>query len=97
MYKILNRGGNAPTETIKIMPLDGFLAKNKISARNVKYIWIDTEGFEVQVLLGAKNLIANNPAPIFMECNLNAWDKSGPLRGNIDVAVRKLFAFYSVS
>ena len=31
----------------------------------------------MQVLLGAKNLIANNPAPIFMECNLNAWHKSG--------------------
>lgn len=31
----------------------------------------------MQVLLGAKNLIRENPAPIFMECNLKAWDKSG--------------------
>ena len=69
--------GNMPTETIKIIPLDDYFAKNKIAARDVKYIWIDTEGFEPQVLLGAKNLLRENPAPIFMECNLRAWDSSG--------------------
>ncbi len=68
---------NVPTETVKIMPLDAYLAENKIAASEVKYIWIDTEGFEPQVLLGAKNLLRENPAPIFMECNLKAWDESG--------------------
>ena len=86
MYRNLeNPGGNGvipsednlPTETIKIMPLDSYLAENKIPARDVKYIWIDTEGFEAKVLLGAKNLLRENPAPIFMECNLRSWDKSG--------------------
>ena len=67
----------ASTETIKIIPLDSYFAENKIAAEEVKYIWIDTEGFEPQVLLGAKNLLTKNPAPIFMECNLRAWDKSG--------------------
>ena len=65
------------TETVKIIPLDAYLAENKITASKIKYIWIDTEGFEPQVLLGAKNLLRENPAPIFMECNLRAWDKSG--------------------
>ena len=68
---------NVPTAKVKIIPLDSYLAENKIAASDVKYIWIDTEGFEPQVLLGAKNLIRENPVPIFMECNLNAWDKSG--------------------
>ena len=68
---------NAPTETIKIMPIDTYLAENNISAREVKYIWIDTEGFEPQVLLGAKNLLSENAPPVFMECNLKAWDESG--------------------
>ena len=86
MYRDLeNPGGNSivdrrdgvPTETIKIIPLDAYLAENHIAAHEVKYIWIDTEGFEPQVLLGAKNLLAENPAPIFMECNLTAWEKSG--------------------
>ncbi|MBR0290475.1 MAG: FkbM family methyltransferase [Selenomonadaceae bacterium] len=65
------------TETVKIIPLDAYLAENKISASEIKYIWIDTEGFEPQVLLGAKNLLKENSFPIFMECNLRAWDKSG--------------------
>ena len=86
MYRNLqNPGGNGifpyqdnmPTETIKIMPLDAYFAENKIPARDVKYIWIDTEGFEAQVLLGAKNLLSENPAPIFMEFNPMMWNKSG--------------------
>ena len=68
---------NVPTETIKILPLDTYFSENKIAASDVKYIWIDTEGFEPQVLLGAKNLLRENSAPIFMECNLRAWDNSG--------------------
>ena len=66
-----------PIASIKVIPLDSYLAENKIAAHEVKYIWIDTEGFEPQVLLGAKNLLIENPAPVFMECNLTAWDKSG--------------------
>ncbi len=60
---------NAPTESIKIISLDSYLAENKIAAEEVKYIWIDTEGFEAQTLFGAKNLLAKNPAPVFMEFN----------------------------
>ena len=86
MYRNLsNPGANSifkyendmPSENIKIIPLDDYLAEKNIAAQDVKYIWIDTEGFEPQVVLGAKNLLTQNPAPIFMECNLGAWDKSG--------------------
>lgn len=68
---------NAPTETIEIIPLDAFLAENKIAASEVKYIWIDTEGFEAQVLFGAKNLLSQNAPPIFMEFNPMTWNKTG--------------------
>lgn len=68
---------NAPTEKIKVIPLDSYLAENKIAAAEVKYIWIDTEGFEAQVLLGAKNFLAQNAPPIFMEFNPMAWNRSG--------------------
>ncbi len=86
MYRNLkNPGGNGLfkseenklTETIKIIPLDAFLAEYKIAAQEVKYIWIDTEGFEAQVLLGAKNLLMENAAPLFMEFNPMMWNKSG--------------------
>ena len=68
---------NVATEIVKIIPLDAYLNENKIDASEVKYIWIDTEGFEPQVLLGAQNLLRENPAPIFMECNLRVWNESG--------------------
>ena len=65
------------SETVKIIPLDKYLTENKISPKDVKYIWIDTEGFEPQVLLGAQNLLTKNPAPVFMEFNPQFWAKSG--------------------
>ena len=86
MYRDLSNPGhnnftepkkNVPTEKIKVIPLDSYLAENKIAATEIKYIWIDTEGFEAQVLLGAKNFLTQNAPPIFMEFNPMAWNKSG--------------------
>ncbi|MBQ3451322.1 MAG: FkbM family methyltransferase, partial [Selenomonadaceae bacterium] len=98
MYKNLsNPGGNGmfnkwlpsernfPTETIKIIPLDVFFAENNLVAEDVKYIWIDTEGYEAQVLLGAKNLLTKNPAPIFMEFNPMAWNRTGYFERFVDL------------
>ena len=65
------------SETINIITLDKYFAENKLSPKDIKYIWIDTEGFEAQVLLGMKNILTENPAPIFMEFNANAWNASG--------------------
>ena len=76
---------NIPTETVKIMPLDAYFDENKISARDVKYIWIDTEGFEPQVLFGAKKILTENSAPLFMEFNPMVWSKSGNLKGMINL------------
>lgn len=64
-------------ETIRITSLDKYFSKNNLSADDIKYIWIDTEGFEPQVLLGAKSLLRKNPAPVFMEFNPQWWQKSG--------------------
>jgi len=67
------------------MPLDAYFDENKISARDVKYIWIDTEGFEPQVLFGAKKILTENSAPLFMEFNPMVWSKSGNLKGMINL------------
>ena len=75
--KYFENPNDRPTETVKIIPLDSYLAENKIAPQEIKYIWIDTEGFEAKVLLGAKNLLMKNPAPVYMEFNPTAWNKSG--------------------
>ena len=65
------------TEKIHIVKLDDYIVKNNIKPEEIKYIWLDTEGFEPQVLLGAENLIMNQEIPIFMEFNAMDWNKSG--------------------
>jgi len=68
---------NTPAENIKIISLDKYFAEKNLTAEDIKYIWIDTEGFEAQVLLGAQNILRKNPAPIFMEINPYFGQKSG--------------------
>ncbi len=65
------------TATVKIISLDKYFEEKNLNAEDIKYIWIDTEGFEPQVLLGAQNILRKNPAPIFMEFNPQLWQKSG--------------------
>lgn len=93
LYRDLkNPGGNSiisyendrPTETIQIAPLDDLLAESDISPAEVKYIWIDTNGFEPQVLFGAKNLLDKTCTPIFVECNLLMWKNAGLLERLIE-------------
>ena len=64
-------------ETVRIIPLDKYFTEKNLSPKDVKYIWIDTEGFEPQVLIGMKNILTANPAPIFMEFNPRIWQQSG--------------------
>lgn len=105
MYRdLVNPGHNnvtepkdsVPTETVKIIPLDSYLAEHNLAAQEVKYIWIDTEGFEPQVLLGAKNLLRENPAPVFMECNLRAWDRFGQFEDMIALLSKSYSHFIHV-
>ena len=72
-----------PSETIDIIPIDSYLAEKNIAAQEVKYVWIDTEGFEPQVLLGAKNLLSENPVPLFVEYNMVTWRKSGLMEDTV--------------
>lgn len=68
---------NTPAETIKIISLDKYFEEKNLATEDIKYIWIDTEGFEPQVLIGAQNILRKNPAPIFMEFNPHIYKKSG--------------------
>ena len=61
---------NAPYETVQTVSLDAILKKKGMST--VKFIKIDVEGYEYEVLMGAKNLLKNPNAPIIcIECTKN--------------------------
>ena len=47
--------------------LDNYVEKHSINPEEIKYLWIDTEGFEPEVLKGAEKTLSSADIPIFME------------------------------
>ncbi|MCR5092905.1 MAG: FkbM family methyltransferase [Lachnospiraceae bacterium] len=71
-----NPGGNSVIsftsndyEIINIISLDDYLKNNSINIQSIKYVWIDTEGFEPFVLFGGKSFFYNTTVPVFIEFN----------------------------
>lgn len=56
-------------ESIHETTLDDYLSVNQISGDQIKYIWIDVEGYEPHVLEGAANLFKNYRIPTCIEFN----------------------------
>lgn len=74
----------APSFEIKVEVLDQLLAKYQIS--QVKLLKIDVEGFEMEVLKGAQNLISKGDGPILVvECSTT--------RQNFQYSMEDLFYF----
>lgn len=58
-HHILDTESHAtPTETVQVITIDGFCEENSIG--HVDYLKIDTEGYDLNVLLGARNLLLDN-------------------------------------
>ena len=56
-HDIMNNSDDAKEELIKIETLEYFCSKNKI--QKIDLLKIDTEGFEINVLKGAENMLRN--------------------------------------
>lgn len=65
------------SEEVKLIALDEYISEHDISLDSIKYIWLDTEGFEAVVLNGARKLFSQRKVPLFMECNPAKWEKMG--------------------
>ena len=94
----VNPGGNSflsdygeAAETVRIVPLDDYFLENRLRFADVKYIWVDVEGFELQVLYGARNLLRDHGIPVFLEYNPHLWKQAGFL----DEALDALSSIYS--
>lgn len=72
---VKNSGGQA-TE-VALIALDDYFADKQLDAAKIKYIWIDTEGFEPLVVGGARNILKYNNIPLYMEFNPYLWNKQG--------------------
>jgi len=58
----LKKGGGLKTDTVKIIKLDDYLKDQKINLMK-----IDTQGWEPEVIEGAKNIISKNKPVMFLE------------------------------
>lgn len=59
-------------EKVVSIRLDDFIKESKINLEDNLVLWVDTEGFEIDVLLGAKDVIKKKPA-LFLEYNLPSY------------------------
>lgn len=56
-------------EIVDLVSLDDYFVQHNLEADDLKYMWIDTEGFEPQVLEGARSLLTSGNIPLYMEFN----------------------------
>ncbi len=63
--------------SIQLVSLDDYLATKAIEPEEIKYIWIDTEGFEAQVLFGMRKLLQTQNLPIILEWNPGCYANAG--------------------
>ncbi len=97
-----NPGGNSvvfesgqASEEVRMVSLDGYLSEKGIAPGDIKYLWIDTEGFEPAVLKGAKNTLKDGDIPVLVEFNPFLWNESGCYDMLMDVlsGIYREFAF----
>lgn len=82
-YNQYNSGGSGVSfddeegSTINIQSLDEYIEQKGIKSENVTCIWLDTEGCEAEILLGAKELITSKKIPLMQEFNPLTYEKRG--------------------
>ena len=72
-FDSFNPGGSAmgkndgDIESVQCMPFNRLLETNHISQEEIKYLWVDLEGYEYQFLKGASDLLKSINVPIQIE------------------------------
>ena len=63
------------SELVNLVSLDEYFKEKELKPEDVKYMWIDTEGFEPQVLKGADFILSQADFPVFIEFNPYTYEK----------------------
>ncbi|MDR2777344.1 MAG: FkbM family methyltransferase [Rickettsiales bacterium] len=80
--------GGAP---FKIIPLDGYVKSVKFKDKKIDFIKIDVEGFEEDVLLGAKETLKKYSPIIFIEIFPDKFDRVNRLLDSLGYRLEKKF------
>lgn len=65
--------GEDGDETVETTTLDRYLEEHNIDASEIKYIWLDVEGHEPEVLTGAAKLYQEHRIPLCLEFNQDIY------------------------
>ncbi len=71
-------------ETVNMITFDEFCEKETINSGQIDYIWIDVEGFEVNVLKGAATVLKNK-IPMMQEFNPFVYEEKGLLNEYLSI------------
>lgn len=93
---LMNNDTNAKVETVRIDTLDNYCTDSEIP--HIDLLKIDTEGFELEVLKGAKNLLLNgNISFIYAEVGFQSSNKRNtPFKDLTDFLEKEGFFFYAL-
>ncbi len=69
----LTTDGSSGEEQVTVTTLDSYLAEHQIRQEEIKYIWIDVEGHEAEVLEGAASLYRKSKIPTCLEFNQRVY------------------------
>lgn len=70
-------GTESRIETANFIRLDDYIVGHSIDPDSISCIWIDTEGHEPDVILGALNTLKKTNALVYMEYNIAEYKANG--------------------
>lgn len=85
---IVDNGKSMVREKISCISLDEYFEKRNIEISEIKYIWVDVEGFEAKVILGGQNVLKKSKACLYMEFNAKDYQEQGLYNSLINVLKR---------
>lgn len=104
-YRSYNPGGSMvvskkseiATEHVTIGVLDDYMTKNTIDPREVSFIWMDTEGFEADIIVGAKELLSKRKVPLVHEFDPQIYKDRGVSEEYLNIMKSTYTHFFDVN
>ena len=84
-------------ESVLTTTLDKYIAENDVKADNIKYIWLDVEGHEYEVLKGALEFFSVYRVPMCMEFNQNIYKEHGHYESTLELLKKNYKSFMVAS
>jgi len=95
-------GKDAPTyeaenETVSTTTLDEYISQHNIDPDDIKYIWLDVEGHEYEVLKGAAGFFSTSRVPMCMEFNQGTYKENSHYEDMLELLMQSFDYFFVAS